>query len=140
MKTNDVILQTVTTVVSFIIILFSIQLFFAGHYTPGGGFIGGLMTSGALVLLLLAYDIKTVSTILPIDYKMLTAIGLLLAVGTGAGALLFDVPFLTHAYDYFYLPLLGKTSLHTAVIFDTGVYFVVIGITMTIIQTIGVSE
>ncbi|EDL63455.1 Na(+)/H(+) antiporter subunit B [Bacillus sp. SG-1] len=140
MKTNDVILQTITTVVSFIIILFSIQLFFAGHYTPGGGFIGGLMTSGALVLLLLAYDIKTVSTILPIDYKMLTAIGLLLAVGTGAGALLFDVPFLTHAYDYFYLPLLGKTSLHTAVIFDTGVYFVVIGITMTIIQTIGVSE
>lgn len=140
MKTNDVILQTVTTVVSFIIILFSIELFFAGHYTPGGGFIGGLMTSGALVLLLLAYDIKTVSTILPIDYKLLTAIGLLLAVGTGAGALLFDVPFLTHAYDYFNLPLLGKTSLHTAVIFDTGVYFVVIGITMTIIQTIGVSE
>jgi multicomponent Na+:H+ antiporter subunit B len=140
MRTNDVILQTATTIVSFIIILFSIQLFFAGHYTPGGGFIGGLMTSGALVLLLLAYDIKTVSTILPIDYKLLTAIGLLLAVGTGAGALLFDVPFLTHAYDYFHLPLLGKTSLHTAVIFDTGVYFVVIGITMTIIQTIGVSE
>lgn len=140
MKTNDVILQTVTTIVSFIIILFSIQLFFAGHYTPGGGFIGGLMTAGALVLLLLAYDIKTVSKILPIDFKMLTAIGLLLAVGTGAGALLFDVPFLTHAYNYFHLPLLGKTSLHTAVIFDTGVYFVVIGVTMTIIQTIGVSE
>ncbi|MGD7025223.1 Na(+)/H(+) antiporter subunit B [Rossellomorea vietnamensis] len=140
MKTNDVILQTVTTIVSFIIILFSIQLFFAGHYTPGGGFIGGLMTSGALVLLLLAFDIKTVNTILPIDYRLLTAIGLLLAVGTGAGALLFDVPFLTHAYDYFHLPLLGETSLHTAVIFDTGVYFVVIGITMTIIQTIGVSE
>ncbi|MGF2617614.1 Na(+)/H(+) antiporter subunit B [Rossellomorea vietnamensis] len=140
MKTNDVILQTVTMIVSFIIILFSIQLFFAGHYTPGGGFIGGLMTSGALVLLLLAYDIKTVTTILPVDYKLLTAIGLLLAVGTGAGALLFDVPFLTHAYDYFNLPLLGETSLHTAVIFDTGVYLVVIGITMTIIQTIGVSE
>ncbi|MGD6804353.1 Na(+)/H(+) antiporter subunit B [Rossellomorea aquimaris] len=140
MKTNDVILQTVTTIVSFIIILFSIQLFFAGHYTPGGGFIGGLMSSGALVLLLLAFDIKTVNTILPIDYRLLTAIGLLLAVGTGAGALLFDVPFLTHAYDYFHLPLLGETSLHTAVIFDTGVYFVVIGITMTIIQTIGVSE
>jgi multicomponent Na+:H+ antiporter subunit B len=140
MKTNDVILQTVTTIVSFIIILFSIQLFFAGHYYPGGGFIGGLMTSGALVLLLLAYDIKTVTTILPIDYKLLIAIGLLLAVGTGAGALLFNVPFLTHAYEYFHLPLLGKTSLHTAVIFDTGVYLVVIGVTMTIIQTIGVSE
>ncbi|RIW38835.1 Na(+)/H(+) antiporter subunit B [Bacillus salacetis] len=140
MRTNDVILQTVTTIVSFMIILFSVQLFFAGHYHPGGGFIGGLMTSGALVLLLLAFDIKTVSKILPVDYKLLIAIGLLLAVGTGAGALLFDVPFLTHAYNYFNLPLLGKTSLHTAVIFDTGVYLVVIGVTMTIIQTIGVSE
>ncbi|OXS57496.1 multisubunit sodium/proton antiporter MrpB subunit [Bacillus sp. V-88] len=139
-KTNDVILQTVTNVVAFIIILFSLRLFFSGHYTPGGGFIGGLMTSGAIVLLLLAYDIKTVATILPVDYKIITAIGLFFSVATGAGALLFDVPFLTHVYDYFHLPLLGKTSLHTAVLFDTGVYLVVIGVTMTIIQTIGVSE
>ncbi|MCP3740635.1 Na(+)/H(+) antiporter subunit B [Rossellomorea sp. BNER] len=139
-KTNDLILQTITTVVAFIIILFSLSLFFAGHYNPGGGFIGGLMTSGAIVLLLLAYDIKTVTNILPIDYKVLIAVGLLFAVGTGAGALLFNAPFLTHAYQYFHLPLLGKTSLHTAVLFDTGVYLVVIGVTMTIIQTIGESE
>ncbi|MBM7586246.1 multicomponent Na+:H+ antiporter subunit B [Bacillus pakistanensis] len=139
-RTNDLILQTITTVVAFIIILFSLSLFFAGHYNPGGGFVGGLMTSGAIVLLLLAYDIKTVASILPIDYKILIAVGLLFAVGTGAGALIFNVPFLTHAYDYFYLPLLGKTSLHTAVLFDTGVYLVVIGVTMTIIQTIGESE
>ncbi|WP_404409607.1 Na(+)/H(+) antiporter subunit B [Jeotgalibacillus malaysiensis] len=137
---NDLILQTVTTVISFIILLFSIHLFFAGHYTPGGGFIGGLMTAAALVLLLLAYDIKTLNTILPFDYRLMTALGLMIALLTGAGALLFDVPFLTHAYDYFDLPLLGETSLHTAVLFDIGVYMVVIGVTMTIIQTIGESE
>ncbi|KIL43657.1 Na(+)/H(+) antiporter subunit B [Jeotgalibacillus campisalis] len=139
-KTNDLILQTVTKVISFIIILFSIHLFFAGHYTPGGGFIGGLMTAAALVLLLLAYDIKTLDNILPFDYKLMTAAGLLIAVLTAAGSLLFNVPFFTHAYDYFDLPLLGETSLHTAVLFDIGVYMVVIGITMTIIQTIGESE
>ncbi|AJD91900.1 cation:proton antiporter [Jeotgalibacillus malaysiensis] len=137
---NDLILQTVTTVISFIIFLFSIHLFFAGHYTPGGGFIGGLMTAAALVLLLLAYDIKTLNTILPFDYRLMTAAGLLIAVLTGAGALLFNEPFLTHAYDYFELPLLGETSLHTAVLFDIGVYLTVIGVTMTIIQTIGESE
>ncbi|MGD7046271.1 Na(+)/H(+) antiporter subunit B [Jeotgalibacillus proteolyticus] len=139
-KTNDLILQTVTKVISFIIILFSIHLFFAGHYTPGGGFIGGLMTAAALVLLLLAYDTKTLNKILPFDYKLMTAAGLLIAVLTAAGSLLFNVPFFTHAYDYFDLPLLGETSLHTAVLFDIGVYMVVIGITMTIIQTIGESE
>ncbi|WP_100332134.1 Na(+)/H(+) antiporter subunit B [Bacillus xiapuensis] len=140
MKTNDVILQTASKVVFFIIILFSIHLFFTGHYHPGGGFVGGLMTSGAIVLLLLAYDIETVSKGFPIDYKILIAIGLFFAAGTAAGALLFNVPFLTHAFGYFDLPLLGKTSLHTAVLFDTGVYLTVIGVTMTIIQTIGESE
>jgi len=140
MRTNDLILQTVTKVVLFIILLFSIHLFFAGHYYPGGGFIGGLMTAGALVLLLLAFDMKTVSKILPIDYKILTGVGLLFSVGTGLGGLLFNVPFLTHAFSDVYLPLLGKTSLHTAVLFDIGVYLVVIGVTMTIIQTIGESE
>lgn len=140
MKTNDVILQTVTKLTLFIIILFSIHLFFAGHYHPGGGFVGGLMTSGAIVLLLLAFDIKTVKEILPIDYLKLIAVGLLFSVGTGTGALAFDLPFLTHAFTNVDLPLLGKTSLHTAVLFDTGVFLVVIGVTMTIIQTIGESE
>nr|WP_276519769.1 Na(+)/H(+) antiporter subunit B [Bacillus infantis] len=133
-------MQTVTKVALFIIILFSIHLFFAGHYYPGGGFVGGLMTSGAIVLLLLAFDMKTVANILPIDYKYMIATGLLFAVGTGAGALLFNVPFLTHAFNDVYLPLLGKTSLHTAVLFDTGVFLVVVGVTMTIIQTIGEDE
>jgi multicomponent Na+:H+ antiporter subunit B len=140
MKTNDLILQTVTKIILFVIILFSIHLFFAGHYYPGGGFVGGLMTSGAIVLLLLAFDIKTIENILPFDYKYVVAVGLLFAVGTGVGALFYNAPFLTHAYDYVYFPLLGKTALHTAVLFDTGVYLVVVGVTMTIIQTIGGDE
>ncbi|WP_108670692.1 Na(+)/H(+) antiporter subunit B [Peribacillus acanthi] len=137
MRTNDIILQTVTKITFFVIILFSVQIFFAGHYYPGGGFIGGLMTSAAIVLLLLAYDLKTVAHILPINYRIVVAIGLLIAVLTGTGGLFFGAPFLTHAYNYFHLPLLGKTSLHTAALFDLGVYLVVIGVTMTIIQTIG---
>lgn len=140
MKTNDVILQTVTKVVTFIILAFSIFIFFSGHNEPGGGFIGGLMTSAALVLLLLAYDLETVKKMIPIDFKTLIPIGLTFAVLTGVGSFLFDVPFLTHAFGYFNLPLLGKTELATAVIFDTGVYLVVIGITLTIIQTIGEDE
>lgn len=140
MKTNDIILQTITKVTLFVIVLFSVYLFFAGHYTPGGGFIGGLMTSGAIVLLLLAYDLKTVQKMLPVDFKIIAALGLLFAAGTGTGALFFNKPFLTHAFGDIYIPFIGKTSLHTATIFDLGVYLVVIGVTMTIIQTIGESE
>nr|WP_253958140.1 Na(+)/H(+) antiporter subunit B [Metabacillus halosaccharovorans] len=139
-KTNDVIFQTATKVIVFVIILYSLHLFFSGHYTPGGGFIGGLMTAGALVLLLLAFDIKTVVNTLQLDYIKLTATGLLIAVLTGIGSFFFKVPFLTHTFSYVELPFLGETALATAVLFDLGVYLVVIGVTMTIIQTIGETE
>jgi len=140
MKTNDVMLQTVTKVVTFIILMFAVHIFFAGHYTPGGGFVGGLLTASAIVLLMLAFGIKTVKKILPINYVVMTSVGLLLAIATAAASILFDVPFFTHAYDYFDLPLFGKTSLHSAMLFDAGVYLVVVGVTMTIIQTIGEDE
>ncbi|MDV6378929.1 Na(+)/H(+) antiporter subunit B [Sporosarcina sp. GW1-11] len=137
MKTNDVILQTTAKVVFFIIFLFSIHIFFTGHYAPGGGFVGGLLTTGAIVLLLLAFDLRTIQQILPFNFTIVTAIGLLLALATAAGSIVFNVPFFTHAYDYFTLPLFGKTSLHTAMLFDSGVYLVVVGSAITIIQSIG---
>ena len=137
MRTNDVMLQTATKVVTFIILMFAVHIFFAGHYTPGGGFVGGLLTTSAIVLLMLAFDLETVKKILPINYLIMTAVGLLLALATAAASIIFDVPFFTHAYDYFDLPLFGNTSLHSALLFDVGVYLVVVGVTMTIIQTIG---
>jgi multicomponent Na+:H+ antiporter subunit B len=137
---NDLILQTITKFVVLIILLFSVSIFFGGHYSPGGGFVGGLMTSGAIVLLLLAFDINTVAKLLPINYISVVATGLLIASLTVMGAVVFDVPVMTHAYKYFDLPILGHTSLHTAVLFDLGVYLVVVGVTMTIIQTIGEDE
>lgn len=137
MKVNDVILQTTTKVVFFIIFLFSIHIFFAGHYTPGGGFVGGLLTAGAIVLLLLAYDLKTIQRALPFNFTIVTAIGLVFALSVPVGSIFFNVPFFTHAFDDFTLPLFGVTSLHTAMIFDAGVYLVVVGSAITIIQTIG---
>lgn len=136
-RSNDVILKTVSKVAIFIIISFSLYLFFAGHNSPGGGFIGGLMTSAALVLLALAFGLDVIRQVLPIDYTRLTAAGLLIAVLTGVGSFLFGVPFLSHAFGHVSLPLLGDTELATAVLFDLGVYLAVAGVTMTIILSIG---
>jgi multicomponent Na+:H+ antiporter subunit A len=137
LKSNDVILQTASKVLIFIILIFALYLFFSGHNQPGGGFIGALMTASALILLTMAFGITTIREVVPIDFKKLTALGLLIAVVTGIGSFFFQVPFLSHAFGYFNLPLLGKTELATAVLFDLGVYLTVIGVTMTIILTIG---
>lgn len=75
-KTNDLILQTATKLVSFIILLFSFYLFLSGHNAPGGGFVGGLITSSSIVLLLLAYDLKTVRSLLPVNFIYVAGAGL----------------------------------------------------------------
>jgi multicomponent Na+:H+ antiporter subunit B len=137
MRINDVILQTVTKSIAFIILTFSIYIFFAGHHNPGGGFIGGLITSSGLVLFFLAYDMETMKKVIPIDFKNIIALGLLIAVATGMGSFVFGEPFLTHTFGHFDLPILGDTELATALLFDLGVYFTVVGVTMTIILTIG---
>lgn len=136
MKFTDVYLQTATKILVFIIMTFSIYILFAGHNNPGGGFIGGLITASALVLLYIAFDLQSVRDILPVDFKKLAAIGVLVAVLTGVGSLVLDVPFLTQVYEYRELPFLGKTPLSSALIFDLGVYMTVVGTTMTIITSI----
>lgn len=136
-RSNDVILKTISRVAIFIILTFSVYLFLAGHNHPGGGFIGGLMTASALILLAMSEGIKPAQKIIPIDYRKLTAIGLTVAVLTGIGSFIFGVPFFSHTFGYFQLPLLGKTELATAMLFDLGVYLTVVGITMTILLTIG---
>ncbi len=140
MKFSDHILQVAAKVLVFIIMTFSIYILFAGHHNPGGGFIGGLITASALLLLYVAFDVETVKDIIPIDFKIVGATGLLMAILTGAGAIFLDVPFLTQKYTYVDLPLFGKTGIGTAVLFDLGVYLAVIGTTMTLIRSISEDE
>ena len=136
MRFSDAILQVAAKVLVFIIMIFSIYILFAGHHNPGGGFIGGLITASAMLLLYLAFDVQTVRDILPIDFKIVGATGLVLSLLTGLGAVVFGKPFLFQVYEYVNLPLLGKTGIGSSTLFDLGVYMAVVGTTMTIIQSI----
>ena len=140
MKFTDVILQTATKILVFIILTYAVYVLFAGHHHPGGGFVGGLITASAFVCLYIAFDARTVRHILPIDFKLLGALGVGIAVLTGSASLFYGVPFLTHAAIHVNLPLVGETHLASAVLFDIGVYFAVIGTAMTIITSISEDE
>ena len=135
-KSNDMMLQTITRVVSYIILVFSIYLLLAGHNNPGGGFIGGLMTASAILIMYLAFDMKTMKKAISFDFTKLIGVGLLFAVGTGLATMLLDYPFLTHFFGYVNFPIFGEVELTTAMPFDFGVYLVVVGIAITIILTI----
>ena len=130
------ILETVTKVVVFIILTFGVELFLAGHNNPGGGFIGGLVLSSALVLLYLVFDIETVHKGIPVDFKIVAAVGVLFVVGTGLGAIIFGGSFLTQTFGIFNLPVFGATELATVVLFEIGVALTVVGTVVTIILSI----
>jgi multicomponent Na+:H+ antiporter subunit B len=136
MNTNNIMLHTLVRIVSFVILAFSVYIFFAGHNAPGGGFIGGLMTASAFVVMYLAFDMKTLKKVLSFNFDLLIGGGLLVAFFTGIVPMLLGFPFLTHFFDYFQLPFLGEVELTTALPFDLGVYLVVFGAAVTIILTI----
>ena len=140
MKFSDVLLQTAAKVLVFIILTFAIYVMFAGHHNPGGGFVGGLITASAFILLLIAFDAQSVREMLPVDFKKIGAAGVLIAVLTGAASLIFDVPFLTQPHTKTHLPLVGEVELASAVLFDIGVFLAVLGTTMTIITSISEDE
>lgn len=136
MKINDIILQTVTKVVVFIILTLATYLFFSGHDAPGGGFIGGLVLASAFVLLLLAFDIETLKKEIPVDFKKLGATGVLIVLASGFAAVIFGDPFLNQVLFEFNIPFFGTIKWTTATIFEIGVALTVIGVVVTIILSI----
>ncbi|MGI6514643.1 MAG: Na(+)/H(+) antiporter subunit B [Syntrophomonadaceae bacterium] len=134
---NDVILRTAAKAVVLIILAFSIHLFISGHHNPGGGFIGGLAFVAAIVLLFLVDDIEKVRNNIAVDFKVVTAIGILIAVSTGIVGMVDEKPFLDQVFGVANLPIFGETGLATAVLFDVGVALTVIGASLTIIISIG---
>ena len=136
MKINDVILKTVVQFVVFIILTIAIYLFFAGHYTPGGGFVAGLVLASAAILLYITYDTEKVKKGLPVDFKIVAAIGVALAITTGIVPTLFGKPFLNMSSMSLHFPLIGEKEIATVMLFELGVALTVVGVVMTIILSI----
>src|SRR5690606_29572914 len=101
-----------------IVLLFAVHLFLRGHDLPGGGFSAGLTASAALILLYMAGGVRWVETRFRVAPVRWIAVGLLIAMATGAGSLLLGYPFLTSYFRYLEAPLLGKLPLPTALLFD----------------------
>jgi multisubunit Na+/H+ antiporter MnhB subunit len=139
-KPNNLIPHNVMSGLFFIILLFSFYLFLAGHNAPGGGFIAGLMTAGAITFLYVTFASRLEKREILFYFKYLIPLGLFCAVGCGLGGILFGRPFLTHTFGYFHVPVFGEIELATVLIFDFGVYLTVIGGLVTIIAAIGEHE
>lgn len=109
-------------------IIFSLYLLMRGHNEPGGGFIGGLVGAMAAVLSHLAQPTRPLRLfrLAPVP---LIGIGLGLAVLSGIPGLIAEASFAAAQWGpEFNLPAIGKVKIGTPLLFDIGVYLLVIGI------------
>jgi multicomponent K+:H+ antiporter subunit A len=119
-----------------VIITLSAYLFLRGHDLPGGGFAAGITLAIAFLLQYLGTNVREVEDRLRILPLRWMATGLLVAAATGIGSWLFGFPFLTSHARYLDLPLVGRVPFATALLFDVGVYLLVVGATVLILVAI----
>ena len=133
---TSLILATAARYLLSLLLLFSIFILIRGHNEPGGGFIGGLIAAAAFALNAFAFNARTARRTLRINPRTLVPLGLLIALGSGTAPLLVGEPFLRAIWFPLTVPGLGELPLGTPLIFDCGVYLVVLGVTLTMILTL----
>ncbi len=134
---KSIILRTATTYLLPLLLLFSIFVLLRGHYYSGGGFVGGLIAAIAFVLHSFAYGVKSTKSLFVYLPGFLIPIGLSISILSGMLPVFFGEPFMTGLWMDDPIAVIG--SVGTALFFDIGVYFVVIGVTLTILFTISES-
>lgn len=151
---STVVLRTTVRTVLPIILVLSIALFVQGHNHPGGGFIAGVLTSAAFALVYIAYGVDFLEAdvldregdpsvphlehAIVRSYRRLFAIGLGIAIGSALVAVGFGYPLFTQVVLFLeHVPLYGHVELASAIVFDFGVYAVVVGSLLTILSVVG---
>jgi multicomponent Na+:H+ antiporter subunit B len=130
------ILQTTARALQPLLLFFSVFLLLRGHQHPGGGFVGGLLAAGAFTIHGIAFGIDSARQSLRIDPRTLIGIGLATAVASGSLSLLRGQPLLTSIWVSWGLGA-RRLDLGTPLLFDAGVYLLVMGTTLTIVLALG---
>ncbi|MCE3028232.1 monovalent cation/H+ antiporter subunit A [Salinicola sp. DM10] len=134
---HPMLLATVSQSLLPLALLVSVFIFLRGHNEPGGGFIAGLVTAVALILLYIARGVDWAQQRLTFQYQPIAVVGVVIAALTGLGSWLFGHNFLTSAFGHFAIPYIGEVELATAMLFDLGVYLTVVGATLMILANLG---
>lgn len=134
--TRSIIVEAGTRAVFPIIVLFSLYLLFAGHNAPGGGFVGGLVAGAALVLVYVAVGSDELRRVSRVPPESLLGVGVLFAAVTGVAGL-WRGDFLESAFVELPLPVLGTVKASSVLVFDIGVYFVVVGLVLAVLESLG---
>jgi len=131
---SSVVLQTAARVVMPVMLLLSLVTLIRGHNEPGGGFVGGLLAAAGFALYAQAYRVDDARRLLRADPRSLLGAGLLVGLASGLPGALTGGAFMEGRWFTLSIPATSASvKLGTPLLFDVGVYLVVLGITLTMI-------
>jgi multicomponent Na+:H+ antiporter subunit B len=130
---NSLILQVAARYLHPLLLLYSLFLLLSGHDAPGGGFAGGLVAASSFALNMIAYGAATTKRALRADPLQWVGLGLMLAIASGAIGVFRSSAFLTGIWIDMPFAIGNLVVLGTPVLFDLGVYLVVLGVSVKLI-------
>ncbi len=116
-----------------IALMISLYFLIRGHNLPGGGFVAGLIFATAIVLQYIVSGVIWVESRPRIHPQHWIAAGLIAAGTAAIGVWWAAKPFLAAVSYDLPLPLIGEIHLSTVLLFDIGVYMLVVGATVLMI-------
>ena len=123
---RTIIFRTIAPYLSALMVLFSIFVLLRGHNEPGGGFIGGLIAASALAIFGVACGVASVRRAIVFHPMGIAGFGLFIGALAGIVSFFKAQPFMTS--QWWYVKAFGvEIPLSTPLIFDIGVYLVVVG-------------
>jgi len=135
---NSIILRATSGFLTTLLVVVSLLVLVRGHNEPGGGFIGGLLAASGFAIYALAHGAPASRRLLRFDPRSVLGAGLVTAIAAGAVALVDGRMFLTGIWSSVKIPVIGKLS--TVLLFDVGVYLVVLGTTLLILFALDEEE
>lgn len=138
-EADSLILRTAALIILPLQLVFSMFLLLRGHDEPGGGFIGGLVASGALALYLYAWGVEALQRLLRVSPKDILAVGLCLGLLATLPSALMGQAFFTAQWLEVSLGD-NLIKLSTVLVFDVGVYLTVIGTLVTMLMALAESQ
>jgi len=103
---EDVIIQTICRILIPFIQLYGLYVIAHGHYSPGGGFQGGVILGASFILLCLSYDIQEMKKRLSQQANIIFfSVGLIIYSGIGVLCLLLGGKYLDYSWLHQILPV-----------------------------------
>lgn len=121
---------TLTRLVFPVMLIVAVFLLLRGHDLPGGGFSAGMVVAIAIILQYMVGGTDWTEDRLRLRPHVWIGTGLLVASGTALAALVFGRPFLTTYFAYAELPVIGRVPTASALVFDIGIFALVVGATL----------